>query len=124
MSTWNIDVAGVSVVLTVFSDQLGIEGGGLAETIDSTADGIDMALDNAKSPPVEIALAGLFEHYTGETDGMFLKSLSCLQGASDATLAYNDGQHEMALEAQRTAGDVSALGLEGGEEPFTMGGPR
>lgn len=111
MSKWNIDVYGVSLVLTNLSDQLGLEGDGFSDTIDSTSDGIDMALTNAKSPPVEAALSGFLEHFTGETDAMFTRTLSCLQGANDATVAYNQGQQEMAAEAQRQAGTGDNLDL-------------
>ena len=48
--------------------------------------GLDMALENAKSPPVETALAGFFENYAERTESMFLKGLSCLKGAADATV--------------------------------------
>ncbi|PDP85607.1 hypothetical protein CQJ94_21620 [Glycomyces fuscus] len=111
MSRWNIDVYGVALVLGNLGDQLGLEGGGFSDTIDSTADGIEMALTNAKSPPVEAALSGFFEHFTGETDAMFTRTLSCLQGANDATLAYNQGQEEMAAEAQSQAGTGENLDL-------------
>ncbi|WP_150241617.1 DUF6507 family protein [Nocardiopsis quinghaiensis] len=111
MSQWNIDVYGVALVLTDLGDQLGLEGGGFSSTIDSTADGIDMALNNAKSPPVETALAGFLDHFTGKTDAMFTRSLSCLQGANDAALAYSEGQEEMAAEAQGQAGTGDNLDL-------------
>lgn len=123
MSEWDIDVYGVALVLTDFSDQLGLDGGGFSSTIDSTAEGIDMALTNAKSPPVEAALSGFLGHFTTQTEAMFTRSLSCLQGANDATLAYGEGQEEMAAEAQRQAGTGNNLDL-GHDEPFTMGGPR
>ncbi|MFB8766808.1 DUF6507 family protein [Nocardiopsis alba] len=108
---WNIDIYGVSLVLTNLSDLLGLEGDGLSGTIDSISGGIDMALTNAKSPPVEAALGGFLEHFTGETDAMFTRTLSCLQGANDATLAYNQGQEEMAAEAQQQAGTGENLDL-------------
>ncbi|WP_017624709.1 DUF6507 family protein [Nocardiopsis chromatogenes] len=111
MSRWNIDVYGVSVVLTNVGDKLGVEGGGLSSTIDSASDGIETALNNAKSPPVEAALGGFFDHFTGETDAMFIRSMSCIQGASDATLAYNQGQEEMAAQAQQQAGSGENLDL-------------
>ncbi|WP_067599124.1 DUF6507 family protein [Nocardiopsis listeri] len=111
MSEWSIDVYGVSLVLTDLGDQIGLEGGGFSSTIDSTSDGIDMALSNAKSPPVESALSGFFEHFSGETDAMFTRSLSCLQGATDATTAYTQGQEDMAAEAQRQAGTAENLDL-------------
>lgn len=111
MSEWNIDVHGVSLVLTDLSDQLGLEGGGLSSTIDSTGSGIDMALTNVKSPPVEAALSGFFDHFTGETDAIFTRTLSCLQGATDATTAYIQGQEDMAAEAQRQAGTTENLNL-------------
>lgn len=114
MSSWNIDVFGVHGVLSVYNNQLGIEGGGLSDEIDSTGRGIEMALENAKSPPVETALAGFFEHYASQTDTMFLKALACLKGASDATLAYQNGDHEMALTAQEEAGKVESLDLDPG----------
>lgn len=115
MSSWNIDVFGVHGVLTVFDNQLGTEGGGLADEIDSTGRGIEMALQNAKSPPVETALAGFFENYSAQTETMFLKALSCLKGASDATAAYQNGDHEMALNAQEEAGRIEALDLGPGD---------
>lgn len=111
MSEWDIDVYGVSLVLTDLSDQLGLEGGGLSSTIDSTESGIDMALANVKSPPVEAALYGFFDHFTGETDAIFTRTLSCLQGATDATTAYIQGQEDMAAEAQRQAGTTENLNL-------------
>lgn len=111
MSDWSIDVYGVSLVLTDLSGQLGLEGGGFSSTIDSTGRGIDMALTNAKSPPVEAALSGFFDHFTGETEAMFTRTLSCLQGATDATTAYIQGQEEMAAEAQRQAGTNENLDL-------------
>ncbi|WP_017539040.1 DUF6507 family protein [Nocardiopsis halophila] len=111
MSRWNIDVYGVSVVLTNLGDKLGIEGGGLSSTIDSAADGIETALNNAKSPPVEGALGGFFDHFFDETDAMFVRSMSCIQGASEATLAYNQGQEEMAAQAQKEAGSGDNLDL-------------
>lgn len=111
MSEWDIDVYGVSLVLTDLSDQLGLEGGGLSSTIDSTGSGIDMALTNVKSPPVEAALSGFFDHFTGETDAIFTRTLSCLQGATDATTAYIQGQEDMAAEAQRQAGTTENLDL-------------
>ena len=114
MSTWNINVFGVDGVLSTYNDQLGTEGGGLSEEIDSTGRGLDTALENAKSPPVETALAGFFEHYADQTDAMFLKGLSCLKGASEATLAYQNGDHEMALTAQEDAGNIDALDLDMG----------
>lgn len=121
MSEWDIDVYGVSLVLTDLSDQLGIDGGGFTSTIDSTADGLTMALDSAKSPPVEAALNDFLGHFTTETDAMFTRTLSCLQGVNEATLAYNDGQEEMAAEAQRQAGTAENLDLS---PPPPTEGPR
>lgn len=123
MSKWDIDVYGVALVLTDLGDQLGIEGGGFSSTIDSTAQGVEMALTNAKSPPVEAALAGFLDHFTTQTDAMFTRSLSCLQGANDATVAYSEGQEEMAAQAQRQAGTGANLDL-GTDAPPIMGGPR
>ncbi|MDT0331741.1 DUF6507 family protein [Nocardiopsis lambiniae] len=115
MSEWKIDVHGVSLTLTALGDRLGLEGGGFSSTIDSTSDGIDMALKNVKSPPVEHALSGFLTHFASETDAMFIRSMSCLKGANDATLAYNEGQEEMALEAQNQAGTGENLDLGGGD---------
>lgn len=115
MSSWDINVHGVHGVLTSYNNQLGTEGGGLSDEIDSTGRGINMALENAKSPPVETALLGFFEYYTSDTGAMFLKALSCLRGASDATVAYQNGDHEMALTAQEEAGKIEALDLGPGE---------
>ena len=109
MSQWDIDVYGVSLVLSDLSDQLGVDGGGFMSTIDSTSDGVDMALSNVKSPPVESALSDFLGHFTTETDAMFTRTLSCLQGVNEATLAYNEGQEEMAAEAQRQAGTAENL---------------
>ena len=55
-----------------------------------------MALENAKSPPVETALAGFFENYAERTESMSLKGLSCLKGAADkirASLQYDETMH-------------------------------
>ncbi|MFD3686449.1 DUF6507 family protein [Nocardiopsis sp. NPDC058631] len=111
MSAWDIDVHGVALTLTDFSTQLGIDGDGFSSTIDTTADGIDMALTNAKSPPVESALGDFLSHFTSETNAMFTRSLSCLQGANDATLAYDQGQQDMAATAQSQAGTGTNLDL-------------
>lgn len=116
MSTWKIDVFGVNGVLNVYDGQLGTEGGGLSDQIDSTSRGLDTALENAKSPPVETALAGFFENYAERTESMFLKGLSCLKGAADATVHYQNGDHEMALTAQDDAGNIDALDLDMGGE--------
>lgn len=123
MSQWDIDVHGVALTLTDFSTQLGLDGEGFSATIDTTADGIDMALTNAKSPPVEAALGGFLGHFTSQTTSMFTRSLSCLQGANDATLAYDQGQEEMAAHAQNQAGTGFNLDL-GPDAPATPGGPR
>ena len=82
MSQWDIDVYGVSLFLSDISYQLGVDGGGFMSTIDSTSDGVDMALSNVKSPPVESALSDFLGHFTTETDAMFTRTLSCLQGST------------------------------------------
>src|SRR5699024_12311063 len=66
---------------------------------------------NVKSPPVESALSDFLGHFTTETDAMFTRTLSCLQGVNEATLAYNEGQEEMAAEAQRQAGTTENLDM-------------
>ncbi|WP_017599054.1 DUF6507 family protein [Nocardiopsis lucentensis] len=122
MSRWNINVYEVALLVNDVSDQLGLDGGGFTSTVDSTSDGIDMALTNAKSPPVEEALSSFLGHFTSETDAMLTRGLSCVVGANEATLAYQDGQEEMALTAQRRAGTGSNLDL-GEDGPARMGGP-
>ncbi|RKS10328.1 hypothetical protein DFP74_6091 [Nocardiopsis sp. Huas11] len=104
MSQWDIDVYGVSLVLENLSGQLGLDGGGFSATIDSTAEGINSAMVSAKSSPVESALSDFLAYYHGETGTVFTRSLSCLKGANDATIAYNEGQEEMAATAQNQAG--------------------
>ncbi|MYR31446.1 hypothetical protein GTW20_03990 [Nocardiopsis alba] len=112
MSTWDIDVNGVSAVLGVYNDQLGTEGGGLSEEIDSTGVELGTALESVKSPPVEIVLAEFLEYYSEKSETMFLKGLSCLKGVSEAVIAYQAGDYEMASTAQEDAGSIDALDLD------------
>lgn len=117
MNRWDIDINGVSIVLTDVQTQLGVDGGGLSTTITQGARALDDALESAKSPVVEAELLRFVSHYSTTTDRMYLRGLSCLKGASDATNEFIAGNTEMARTAELHAGTTFNLDIEGTPEP-------
>ena len=116
MGDWSIEPDGVSTVLANVQGQLGAgeEGGGLSQSIERAGEQIERALEYVKSPPIEAELLRFLGDFHDRGSEIFLHGLSCLTGASEATQSYIDGDQEMALEAQRSAGDVDNLDLDAG----------
>ena len=52
------------------------------------------------------ALADFAEHHRNSFEDIVIQAGASLEGAAKATKAYMKGQHEMALEAQRSATDA------------------
>ncbi|MFV2196657.1 DUF6507 family protein [Nocardiopsis sp. LOL_012] len=115
MSAWDLDIPGVSTVLTNTGADLGVDeaGGGLAEQAETTGQEIADAVEAVRSAPVEAELLRFLGTYNGRTGEMLITGLSCVVGAGEAAQAYMDGNEEMALEAQRNAGTADNLDLDG-----------
>lgn len=108
MGEWSIDPPQVNIVLTETADHLGEEGGsegmlGHMNTISTTVETISETLD---SLPISIALGEFCGHYFEVMGQMVGKTVSGIEGASEAATAYVNGDLEMAAEAQSGAGDV------------------
>ncbi|GAA1459580.1 DUF6507 family protein [Nocardiopsis exhalans] len=114
MSSWDIDPVGISIALTNVQTDLGAgeEGGGLSESAGRVDDQLDRALMTAKSALVEVELMRFMNQVQTQTSNIFLHGLSCVTAAGEATQLYIDGDQEMALESQKTAGNIENLGLE------------
>ncbi|GAA1464854.1 DUF6507 family protein [Nocardiopsis exhalans] len=108
MGSWDVNPQQVSGVLTTTADYIGEEGGsegllGCMNTIQEAVTGCESA---AHSVPVSIALSEFCGHYFGVMGEMVAKTASGIEGASNATTAYVNGDLEMAAEAQSTAGAI------------------
>lgn len=109
MTRWNIQPAEVGGVLTTVVGHIGEEGGG--EGLIGTASSFEHCIircgeipDN--SLPIGIALGEFADHYFGLIGDMAALTSSAVQGASEATIAYIDGDLEMAAQHQAAAGTV------------------
>jgi hypothetical protein len=121
VSTWNINPNEVGGVLSATAVHIGEEGGseglvGHMAEIEDSVTGISTAAD---STPVSIALGEFAGHYFGVMGEMVGLTISAITGASDATTAYVNGNHEMALEAQANAGVIPEP-----EQPSHPGDPN
>ncbi|OOC55570.1 MULTISPECIES: DUF6507 family protein [Nocardiopsis] len=120
MSGWNIRPADVGAVLSSTAAHIGDEEGteGLTGHIKDIEGHLTDLSTGVRSVPVSIALGEFAGHYFGVMGDMVSQTISGLTGAGDATTAYVNGNHEMALEAQSNAGVVP--------EPVTQpgGGPN
>lgn len=108
MSIWNINPTEVGGVLSSTAGHIGEEGGsdglvGHMSEIEESVTGLSTAAD---STPISIALGEFAGHYFGVMGEMVGLTISAITGASDATTAYVNGNHEMALEAQANAGVI------------------
>ncbi|SIO86894.1 DUF6507 family protein [Nocardiopsis sp. JB363] len=108
MSDWSINPDQVNGVLSEVVDHIGEEGGsegmlGHMETISTTVGNVSETID---SFPISVALSEFCEHYFDLMGKMVTKTASGIEGASDATTAYVNGDLEMAAEAQSEAGDI------------------
>ncbi|GHC94972.1 hypothetical protein GCM10007079_46060 [Nocardiopsis terrae] len=108
MGSWSVDPGQVGTVLTQVAGYIGEEGGGegLLGHMDAIQEAITGSESAAHSTPVSIALGEFCGHYFGVMGEMVAKTASGIEGASDATNAYVNGDLEMAAEAQSTAGEV------------------
>lgn len=108
MGSWDINTQQVSQVLTDTTGHLGEEGSsdGLLGNMQEISTTVETINEMAASLPIGIALGEFCEHYFGVMGDMVSKTVSGLEGASEATTAYINGDLEMASEAQSTAGDI------------------
>ncbi|MCY9787763.1 DUF6507 family protein [Nocardiopsis sp. EMB25] len=108
MSGWNISPQEVGSVLSATAAHLGEEGGsdGLLGQMDRMETDITQASTHINSSPVSFALGEFAEYYFGLMGDMLSLTASALEATSEATTAYVEGNTEMALEAQRNAGEV------------------
>lgn len=108
MSEWEIDPAQVGAVLSETAEHLGEEGGGsgLLGHMSQLETRITALNSHINSTPIGIALGEFAEHNFAMLGDMLSLTASAIQGASEATTAYVEGDQEMAAEAQAQAGQV------------------
>ncbi|WP_026129233.1 DUF6507 family protein [Nocardiopsis prasina] len=108
MGSWDVDPQQVGVVLTQTSEHIGEEGGteGLLGHMTQLETRITALNTHINSPPIGIALGEFAEHHFGKLGDMLSLTASALEGTSDATTFYMEGDREMAAEAQSTAGTI------------------
>ncbi|RCV48340.1 DUF6507 family protein [Marinitenerispora sediminis] len=110
MSGWDIDAPAVGTVMTTVGGYVqGDDGtGGLVGKITTFAGNVENAGAQAASGPISTALGEFVEEYAGKLQSMVLKSASAVGGCTEATMAYLDGDLEMAATAQEGAGRIDA----------------
>ncbi|MBR8744870.1 DUF6507 family protein [Nocardiopsis sp. MG754419] len=108
MSDWSIDPAQVGSVLSETAAHIGEEGGtsGLLGHMSQLETRITSLNSHINSAPIGIAIGEFAEHHFGALGGMLSLTASAVQGASEATTAYVEGDREMAAEAQASAGEI------------------
>lgn len=108
MDSWDINPEQVGQVLSETFGHLGEEGSsdGLLGNMQDISTKVETINEMAESFPISVALSEFCEHYFGVMGEMVSKTVSGLEGASDATTAYVNGDLEMASEAQSTAGQI------------------
>ncbi|MBB6120687.1 DUF6507 family protein [Nocardiopsis algeriensis] len=108
MSSWDINPVDVGSVLSATAGHIGEEGGtdGLVGHISAIEECLMSLSTDTHSTPIAIALGEFAGHYFGVMGDMVALTCSGITGASDATTAYVNGNHEMALEAQENAGVI------------------
>ncbi|MCY9786888.1 DUF6507 family protein [Nocardiopsis sp. EMB25] len=108
MSTWDIQPSEVGGVLSSVAGLIGEEGGseGLVGCMEKIEDRVMEISEEADSGPISIALGEFATEQFGLMGGMASLTVSAIQGASDATTHYVNGQLDMAAEAQAGAGEV------------------
>jgi hypothetical protein len=103
---WDISPPGVQSVVTKVGGHV-TDGHGGGETLEhhlkDFGDHLENAGNGAASSPINTALKEFVDHYSPTLKGMATKTGSCIKGAVDATKAYIQGDHEMAVEAQKKA---------------------
>ncbi|MFC7329868.1 DUF6507 family protein [Marinactinospora rubrisoli] len=108
MSGWDIDAPVVGGVMTTVGGYVqGDDGsGGLVGKITTFSTNVETASTQAASGPITTALGEFVEEYAGKLENMVLKSASAVQGCTQATTAYLEGNLEMAATAQENAGKI------------------
>ncbi|RCV57269.1 DUF6507 family protein [Marinitenerispora sediminis] len=113
MTAWDIRPAGVGEILTEVSGYVGGSdgAGGLAGDVDEVLSLTEYASSCAASGPISTALAEFVTSVGGTLGAMVAKAASAATGCGDATVAYLDGNLEMAAEAQANAGNIGGLDI-------------
>ncbi|HLU98102.1 MAG TPA: DUF6507 family protein [Thermobifida alba] len=114
MSGWDLNPGEINVVLQSVGNHVGGEDGegGLVGLLDTFGTHVEEAGTACDSGPIGMALGEFMEEYTDKLKGMVDKSISAITGCSDATMAYVNGNLEMAAEAQRGINETpEELGL-------------
>lgn len=108
MSSWNIQPDEVQGVLVAVAGHIGEAGGreGLIGAADRFADYFNMCVESANDPAIVTSLYEFADHHFGLVEDMAALTSSALQGASEATVAYIEGDLEMAAEHEAAAGVV------------------
>ncbi|GAA1469746.1 DUF6507 family protein [Nocardiopsis exhalans] len=108
MGSWDINPQQVSAVLSETAGHIGEEGSsdGLLGQMSQLENRITEVNAHISSPPIGVALGEFAEHYFGMLGGMLSLTASAVQGTSEATTFYVEGDREMAAEAQSTAGQI------------------
>jgi hypothetical protein len=100
---WDIDVAGVSKVLTDTSTAAE-PFNGLAKTYGDKLNSLMTAMNYEVFAVVAAAVGEYAQHWSPTIEAAAKQVGSSLTGAQNAVKAYMGGQEEMALNAQRAAG--------------------
>ncbi|KUP95783.1 DUF6507 family protein [Thermobifida cellulosilytica] len=103
MSGWDLNPREISVVLQNVGNHVGGEDGkgGLVGLLETFGTHVEEAGTACESGPISMALGEFVEEYSGKLKGMVNKSISAITGCSDATMAYVNGNLEMAERAQQ-----------------------
>lgn len=100
---WDIDVAGVSKVLTDTSTAAE-PFNGLATTYGEKLNSLMTAMEYEAFAVVAVAVGEYGQHWGPTIEAAAKQVTSSVMGAQNAVKAYMGGQEEMALNAQRAAG--------------------
>ncbi|MFI6578832.1 DUF6507 family protein [Nocardiopsis sp. NPDC050513] len=107
MSSWDIQPAEVAGVLTRVAGHFGEEGGeGLIGAATGLEHCVGRCVEIPASFPIEVAFGEFADFYFGLVGDMAAVTSSALTGAAEATLAYRNGQEDMAAQHQAAAGQV------------------
>ncbi|GHC71039.1 hypothetical protein GCM10007079_03090 [Nocardiopsis terrae] len=108
MGSWDVNPQQVGAVLTETAGHIGEEGGteGLLGHMNQLETRVTALNNHINSAPIGIALGEFAEHYFGMVGDMLSLTASAVQGTSEATTFYVEGDREMASEAQGTAGTI------------------
>jgi hypothetical protein len=108
VGSWDVKPEQVGAVLSETAEHIGEEGGGdgLLNHMNKLETRVTALNNHINSPPIGIALGEFAEHYFAMAGGMLSLTASAVQGTSEATTFYMEGDREMAAESQSTAGTI------------------